>query len=559
MKAQIPSNLKAPKISSKPKAKKGEPLERHGTVSGSPGQIAEYANRWRENYNPLRGLSMAIAVSLLERGQRGDMALLQWTFRFIERRFPTLSALISRCEAPLVNFDWDVKVKPELPPGATQAMAKAQKQTLKDAYDGIDNLRDAITFLALADFRGYSHLQKHYSGDGDVMHLETLHQWCICRDGIYGDWFWNPDSRSMTAPVLVVGEKNRIGGAALPAQDFIIRTVERPVNEIALTNFLRQNLAEKDWDGFLEIYGLPGGVVTMPGNVPTGKESVYETMAQRVAEGGSGAIPNGSEYKPNDGPRGVDPFTPRLKHLDEQLIMVGTGGLLTMLAQSGSGTLAGNAHADTFQAIAQARALQISECFQRQFDAGVLADQHPGEPCLVYFELAAKDETDVAALVKDIVALFAAGKEADVEWLNEKTGYVLKDVEGGGGQTLEEADALKEENAELGPKNQPIANQTKLGNGKKIFNASAPGPTPAFIGRVSDDVSAAASNDLNLINKKLAALAQIADPDLLRSRAQEILNWISANEEHLKNNPALEQAIHRGMAAAFLNGVAVKT
>jgi hypothetical protein len=72
-------------VESAKKGRKGE-IQRHGSVSGSPGKLVAYANRWRENYNPLRQLPMAIAVSLLERGQRGDMALLQWTFRFIERR-----------------------------------------------------------------------------------------------------------------------------------------------------------------------------------------------------------------------------------------------------------------------------------------------------------------------------------------------------------------------------------------------------------------------------------------------------------------------------------------
>jgi len=35
-------------------------------------------HRWRDYYNPLRGLSMPKLVSLLESGERGQYADLQW-------------------------------------------------------------------------------------------------------------------------------------------------------------------------------------------------------------------------------------------------------------------------------------------------------------------------------------------------------------------------------------------------------------------------------------------------------------------------------------------------
>lgn len=528
--------VEQPMVTAAPK--KGEPITRGGTSKGLAGQIVTAANRWRENYNPLRGLNMRRVVELLELGQRGDTAYLQWTFRFIERRYPTLSALISRCEAPLVNFDWRIKVSPELPPGATEAMANAQKETLENAYDGIDNLRDAIKHLAHADFRGYAHLQKHYSPDGDVMHLEPLHQWCVCRDGLAGNWFWNPDSRSTSQPLAFLGKDFCMGGDALPLGDFIIRTAERPIDEIALVNFVRANLCEKDWDGFIEIYGIPGGVVVMPGNVPTGKETEYETAAKLVAEGGSGAIPNGSDYKANDGPRGVDPFTPRLDHLDEQLIMAGTGGKLTMLSESGTGTLAGNAHADTFQAIASGRAQQISECFQRQFDAAILAQQHEGEPALVFFELAAKDETDVAALVKDVVALFAAGFQAEPKWLSEKTGYELKAAPPGG-PTPQETTALKMDNAKLGPSNQPVANRLSRANRAEQNTL----------------VATAVAEDLHPVYSRLARIADIQDDAVFEQKVRQLCADFPQLSADILKDPSAARALLPIITDAFTEGL----
>jgi hypothetical protein len=412
-----------------PPAKRGQKLIRAGAASGMPGQIVSFANRWRDNYNPFRQFAIRLAVQLLEAGQRGDYALLQWTYRKLERSYPTLSGLISRCEAPLLNFKWNIKVKSILPPGYTDADAEKQQQTLRTAYEAVDNLRGAIKHLHTAEFREYAHLQKHRSGDGEVYHLECLDQWLICRDGIYGDWFWNPDSKFLTYPEPVLGESNRIGGDTLPPEDFIIRVVPRPINEIALITFVRWALVNKNWDAFSEIYGVPGGVIEMPQNVPPDKEREYEAAAKAVAEGGCGAIPSGSKYYPNDSPRGTDPFTPRVKQLDEDLILAGTGGKLSMLAASAGlgGGHQGETHNDVFQEIAAGRAAQISEIFQRQFDLDVLGREHPGEPVLAYFELTPDLDADLDGIVKNIVSLAGAGWKADTGWLKEQTGYELGD------------------------------------------------------------------------------------------------------------------------------------
>jgi hypothetical protein len=58
----------------------------------------------------------------------------------------------------------------------------------------------------------------------------------------------------------------------------------------------------------------------------------------------------------------------------------------------------------------------------------VLGREHPGEPALVYFELAPREDVDVDGLVKNVVELAQAGFKSDVEWLREQTGYELSDA-----------------------------------------------------------------------------------------------------------------------------------
>lgn len=444
----------------------GQLIIRNGSAAGRPGQIVTAANRWRENYNPLRRLTMARAVDLLELGQRGDYAYLQWAYHFCERRNPTLAGLVSRCEAPLMSFDWSIKKTTMLPaaglrrgrqmdrdewagqlkaanraakiapvaadalsPGRFKAMAERQKRTLETAYNAIDNLRKAIMHLHKADFRGYAHLQKHRNGDGRVYHLECLDQWCVCRDGLNGNWFWNPDGRSTSAPLQFLGLDYCIGGPRLPLPDFIIREVARPIDEFGIINTVRRGLCEKDWDAFIEIYGLPGGIVIMPPGIPVGEEREYEESARRVAEGASGALPNGSDYKPNIQPRSQDPFTPRLEKLDADMVLAGTGGKLTMLTEHNPGQARGNSrvHDETFGQIANGRALDIAELFQIHFDAEVLNREHPGEPHLVYFYFGGEETIDVDGLCNNVNTLSQAGKTVNTEWLGEKTGYEFEE------------------------------------------------------------------------------------------------------------------------------------
>src|SRR5712692_5250346 len=129
--------------------------------------LVSAANAWREYYNPLRALTLVRAVSLIEAAQRGMFAELQWLYSKIEGSDATLMALIERRTSALIALDHNFKTLPadKIPPGATETMAEDQAAALRDAYDGLDNLREAIEFLALASFRGFSHLEKIYDGD----------------------------------------------------------------------------------------------------------------------------------------------------------------------------------------------------------------------------------------------------------------------------------------------------------------------------------------------------------------------------------------------------------
>lgn len=379
-------------------------------------------NRYRDQHNPVRGLTISRAISLCEAYPRGEFADLMWTFGApflgIECSDADLLALIERRTSPLLEMDWDSLVMDR--DGIDQVLAQEQQAFIRELMDGIDNLYAAIEHLELAAFRGFSHCEVIPSAADPLMieELRVVDQWNIVRDGSRGRWKYNPAA-------LQASFQSLPEDFLIDPRTWLIREVRRPIGRVALIKFIRESLCDKDWDAFLEIYGIPSGIIIGPPNVPADREGEFRDAADEVAKGGSGYLPNGSSYVANDSPRGVNPFDGRLKRLSEKLILAGTGGKLTMLAESGSGTLAGGAHAETFAVIAKGAARKISELVQDQLVKQRVQARWPGRPVLAYWQLAMQAETNTSEIVQDASTLAAAGYLIDVAELSERTGYTL--------------------------------------------------------------------------------------------------------------------------------------
>jgi len=346
------------------------------------------SNAWRDAYNPLRGMSLPKLLSLLDAGERGQYADLQWFYHYMERSDAMVFSVMQRRRAALLSCDWDIKVVPEdgtlrRSDGATPrrqgyagqgawsygGLAEEQAEFLRGAYDRIENLRDAVSFLFSGFFRGYAHLEKHFSESGMIQRLEPVEQWFWVRDGMYGAWEYNQNAVS-----------GRYRGLPIEPGNFVILDTV-PLNRLLSMQYLARTLTLKDWDSFLEVYGIPSVFLVGPPNTPEAKEEEYQRIAEQLISDGRGYLPNGSDIKYVNGGGNRPPFKERIEYLDRQITLVATGGLLTMLAESGSGTLAGNAHSETFMQIARGDALTVSEVLQRHLDAPLLAEFFPGDRC----------------------------------------------------------------------------------------------------------------------------------------------------------------------------------
>lgn len=419
-------------------------------------------NSWRDQYNPLRGMGLPRLLGLLDAGERGQYADLQWFYHFMERSDAMVFSVLQRRRAALLSCDWDIrevsgygsegvsereriqtakdakyakgdfeqKVAKEAKGEESnreirqtrekgdRVLAEEQVAMLREAYDRVENLRDAVSFLFSGFFRGFAHLEKHYSASGLIERLEPVEQWFWVRDGMYGEWEYNQNAVS-----------GRFRGMPIDPVDFVILDTIA-LNRLLSMLYLGRTLAMKDWDSFLEVYGIPSVFLVGPPNTPDSKAEEYQTIAEQLISDGRGYLPNGSDIKYVNGGGNRPPFQDRIEYIDRQITLVATGGLLTMLTEAGSGTLAGGAHMETFMQIARGDALAVSEVLQEHFDAPLLAEFFPGQPVLAYFEFAPSPSVQSSRVVEDAGKLAKAGYRIDPDELSEKTGYRL--VEGAG-------------------------------------------------------------------------------------------------------------------------------
>jgi phage gp29-like protein len=387
-------------------------------------RTVQRVNAWRDSNNPLRSLTMPRAVQWLEDAQRGIFADLQWAYETgIEPGNADLVCIRERDEASIRDCEWIVKQIDPDTRGFDQVLADEQEAFLRELYEGIENLNDACAFLASYRFRGFAHLNP-WEREDDPTYIRKLHlldQWNLTRDGYRGAWKWNPEARQVAFASLPAAN-------LLAPEEYICLETRRPVNRIALVGHVRATTAEKDWDSYVEIYGIPGVFVIMPENVADDKVAAYLELAEGAAEQASGALPGGSQVVTTQEARSSQPFQPRLEWIQKQVVLAGTGGLLTMLAESGSGTLAGSVHADAFRQIARGVARRISQAFQAQIDKPRLARKFPGRPVQAYFDLTAPEYRDTAKAVQNIVALAAQGYRMPAEAVVELTGMEVEDV-----------------------------------------------------------------------------------------------------------------------------------
>lgn len=369
----------------------------------------------KEGRNPLPFLTPQEARTLYELYRKGQYADVMLCWAALEETDDMLGTVRNRRDSALAEMTDDVKVDakaigrhPDL-----KTLAEEQQQCLAEYFAKVDNLRDAWRFLGSATFMGYAHLEA-VTSLGRITY-EPVNQWLMARPVRDGNWYYNESADRSCAKLESIDE-NRL----------IIRECLRPVDLPAMFAICAKAHALDGWDGFIDVFGNPAIFFKYPPNTSDEKAREYDRIAEEMIGDGRGGYPDGGDIKTVETTaRGGDTFQQRCQWCDKQILRCGTGGELTVMAEAGSGTLAGNAHQETFRMLAAGEGADISTCINRQESRRVLDRNFPGKPHLAYWALEYEEAEDVGNKVDNICKLAAAGYRANDDEVSETTGITV--------------------------------------------------------------------------------------------------------------------------------------
>ncbi len=509
---------------------------------------------WHETINPLRFLTADKAQLIFDRARLGCYADISWIYQEMESADPTLMVCAERRAAGVQETDWLIKQKQSSRMGKLfdEKLADEQQAFLEEAYGACEGsnepnaqtqtgsgLIDGIEWMSSAFFRGFAHAVPRYSPDGQrLLAIESLDQWNFVRERTTGRWLWNPN-----ALAVVYGTDLQ----EVPSDELITLVRTRHIDYPALAVFIRNALGEKQWGIFMERYGIPPVMIIMPEFAEASDEAIYMDAANKVALGGRGALPNGCTVEYATEARGTDPWTQFLKHQQELVVLLATGGLYTSLGgATGLGKGASEEHAETWRSIVRRDSRIIAGAFNRRCTTDLLNAGFPDKPHLVEFAF----ETESAPKPGDV---FADGEIA------VKAGYriVQSDLESRTGYTLEPVSATTSD-----PSDQPDPSDPADLNAPSAANKSTGDRQVALS---SEDLATAAMDALAtarrrhlapIIDRLLDALAE-TDPQALRNSLAKLLQDLPAFVTQLQVPQADVDLMQRILTDAVNSGVRV--
>ncbi|MBQ1428746.1 MAG: DUF935 family protein [Kiritimatiellae bacterium] len=383
-----------------------------------------------DTINPLFNITSRQAQMIYDFARSGNFAQLEYLYNEIENCSPVFNVCVTRRCSALSELDWQVVQSDQrLNRNADAALVKEQIECVETAIAKIDNLPDALEHFALAAFRGFSIVSVWRGADGMPTHLECLDQWNVCRDYRNNKWLWNPGAVSFMNPTLGQCKLDEI-----PKEDSVAVTRKRQIDWPAMKIFLRESIGERDWGRFLETYGLPPVIITMPEFTSKEDQEAYVEAAAAVFEGRSGVIPHDSEVNFASESRGVNPFTEFIEHQMKLFVLMATGGTLTSLSEAGSGTLAGNAQMDVWRQIVRADVRIVSNAINKQLCEGIIKSckDFEDKPVLAEFRLNPEPQM-TADQILDLAGKAAnAGLELDEKEISQICGFTVRRKHEGG-------------------------------------------------------------------------------------------------------------------------------
>lgn len=387
-------------------------------------------------FNPLRGMNAKDVENILDFSLTGCISRLELIYERLEQSSIDISTVKTRREAALIGCDWEIRkrenatMSKEFDKLADEQMAMLNENFARAEDSG--TLVEAIKCLGTAIFRGIAVVEPRFSDKG-LEGFECYSPWNFAVDPVTKDVYWNPKAIDCTNFEKTL---KKVTGTRC-----IVSLEETPVDGLALPIYIREYFGEEQWARLVARRGLPACYIIAP-PLAGDKVTQFTNAARKVAEGGSGALPNGSqvitEKMDAANSQSFDLF---LAHQQRQIILAGTGGILGSLAEAtGLGSGVADAHENTWREIIRMDAMKISNLINRKVAHLLLDAFFPGQPKLAYFNISTSLPKSADEVLDCAVKADQAGFEIDEVQLSEMTGFKLKRKQGAMPQPQQDED-----------------------------------------------------------------------------------------------------------------------
>ena len=372
-------------------------------------------------WNPLRGMNAKAVEQILDISRNGCISRLQLIYKILEQSDPTVSTILRRRTSAITGCDWEIRKREnaskneELNRIADEQVAFLNENFGRAEDDG--SLIEAIKTLESAVFRGIGVVKPIFSDEG-LVRFDCYDSWNFAIDPATKDVYWNPEAKDM---LDYTKRLKKISGTGA-----IISLEESPVDGIALPIYIRSEYGEEAWAKLIARRGLPNTIIIAP-PIANDKITEFTNAARKVADGGNGALPNGSEvHTERTDPGNSQAFDMFLAHQQKQIILVGTGGILGSLAEAtGLGSGVADAHENTWREIIKADAFKISNLINRYVANKLLEAAFPNQEKLAFFSIDTATPKSATEVLDCAVKAAQAGLAIDPVQLSEMTGFKI--------------------------------------------------------------------------------------------------------------------------------------
>lgn len=361
-----------------------------------------------------------------------------------------------------------------------------------------------------------------------------------------------------------------------PPDKFLI-SVRRARSSTALAGALLRPLAwwwcaanfSADWLLNLgQVFGLPFRWVNYSAAAPQATVDAICSMLQNLGSAGWAAFPEGAELKFIESMKSASqtPQAEMLDRADKNCDLLILGQTLTSDTSKQGGSLAlGKVHQDVQDEVVMAAGRHVCGVFNTQLIPSILrlnygedgADEQT--PVLVASPKKEEDELAKAQCDQIIFPLMPIPKKWAYNRYNIPIPAPDEETIGGPQQPVDGQDP-NNPNQPPGKNSHPQAPKPKVGpaelSGKSDHEGrSTPGPSTKFEDNSSDVLAKALLADLDPINKRLAAIQRIQDPQIMLQKLKDFMDDIEQLAADVAHDPETARALADIISASFANGV----